>query len=59
MDGQDAVMNMRIIREVATLFRKPMDYAILARTIRHMDGLRVLTNLGNNVDHNAVEGVRE
>ena len=59
MDGQDAVMNMRIIREVATLFHKPMDYAILARIIRHMDGLRVLTNSGSKVDHNAVEGVRE
>jgi hypothetical protein len=59
MDGQDAVMNMRIIREVATLFGRPMDNAILARTTCHMDGLKVSTNSDNKVDDNTVQGVGE
>jgi len=44
-------MNMRNMREVATLLRKPMGYAVLA--------VRVSTDPDNKVDHNAVEGVRE
>jgi len=59
MDGQDAVMNLRIIREVATLSHKPIGYAILAKTIRHMDGSGVSTNSENKVDDNTAEGVRE
>jgi hypothetical protein len=59
MDRQDTVINMRITREVATLFGRLMDNAILARTTCHMDSLRVSTNPDNKVDDNTVQGVGE